>query len=234
MKALSDLSLDNKTASKSLALNSSKILTSMTATDAEIDLLAGCPGIVNNLTNNWNRINAALGSVIVAETIPMINHTGNIGALTDGRMYFIAIWLEKAYTVTGVKFYTTTQGVYTADNNNKVSLYTYSAGTMTRRADSTTNGNLWKTAANAWTTQAFASTYAASPGLHFIGWLYNSSAQTTAPVLGGTQLNSNAGNLDYTNSGKFSGYINAQTDTPSSQAHSGLTINSQVPYFGLY
>jgi hypothetical protein len=189
---------------------------------------------VDNRTNNDIRIHAALGGVALAETIPLYLLGGNVGAQTDGRMYFVAVWLEKAATLTGVKWYQNTQGAYTADNNNKIGLYTYSGGTMTLVASSTNDGNIWKAASNTWASKAFSATYAAAAGLFFIGFLYNSSAQTTAPVLGGTNINSAAATFDYTNSARISGYVNTQTDLPSSQAMSGLTINTMMPFFALY
>lgn len=239
MKVLNNISLDFATASKALKLDSSKNIVPGTPSDTEQGYEAGVTSAIQTqFTNKCNsdlRINTALGSVVLAQTIPVYGITGNTGAFTDGRMYFIAVWLEKDATINGVKFYQATQGAFTADNNNKVGLYSYSAGTMTLIASNTvTDANLWKAASNTWTSKAFTTPYAAVAGLYFVGFLYNSSAQTTAPVLGGTQIDSLAAQLDYTNSAKLSCYINTQTDLPGSQAHSGLTINIMVPYFALY
>ena len=51
------------------------------------------------------------------------------GALTSQRINFVAVWLPKAATITGVKWIQSANGSYTASNYNGVGLYTYSGGT---------------------------------------------------------------------------------------------------------
>lgn len=160
-------------------------------------------------TNNTISVYQALGSAIKAASVG-INYQNDVAlttfTLTDGRCQYFAVWLDQAATITGVGFYQRTQGVYTADQTNQVGLYTYSGGTMTRVASSTNNGNLWKAASNTWVKEPFSSTYSASAGLYFIGFVYNSSAETTAPVISaGRAVNtSNEMTMDFTNSATIS------------------------------
>lgn len=178
-----------------------------------------------------------LGSVILGE--PILGTAANITAsngLSNQNMRFIAIYLPKDATLTGVKWYQATQGSYTASNYNGVGLYSYSGGTLTKVASSTDDGNIWKGSSNTWQSKAFSSTYAASAGVYFVGFLYCRSAETTAPAIGFFPLSANAavGGVDFTNSAKLQGTLSGQTALPSSQAMSGITATTQSPYAGVY
>lgn len=155
--------------------------------------------------------------------------------LVDGRVYFAAVDLPYAATLTGARFLMNQQGSYTADNNNRIGLYTYSAGTLTLVASSTNNGNLWKAAVNSLISEPFSSTYVAAASLYYVAFVYNNSAQTTAPTLGAkpdTYINVSL-EVDLTNSAKITGYV-AGADIPSSQSMSGLTTNVSRFWVGLY
>ena len=146
---------------------------------------------------------------------------------TSQTIYFTAYYLPIAQTITGVKFFQSTQGNYTASNYNGVGLYTYNAGTLTQVASSTNDGNIWKGGAQTWQTKAFSSTYNAQPGIYFIAVLYSSSAVTSSPALGSTNsASANAAVYDFTNSAKLSASINAQTSLPASQVMSSLTTST--------
>ena len=175
----------------------------------------------NDVYAAWN----ALGSGFLGMNCVSPNNLVTVStALTNQRIQFIAYYLPKAVTVTGVKWYQGTQGNYTANNYNGVGLYTYSGGTLTRVASSTDDGNIWKATSSTWSSKAFSATYSASKGIYFIGLLYCSSAQTTAPTVGvSTTYQAAAQIFDFTNSAKITSYIIAQTSFPSSQAMSGLT-----------
>lgn len=157
-------------------------------------------------------------------------------ALVDGAIYFVAVYLPSAATLTGVKFYQSVQGSYTADNNNYIGLYTYSAGTLTQVAVSTNNGNLWKGSAATVIAEPFSSTYAAAAGLYFVGFIYNSSAQTTAPTIGckTNALNNAVSASDFSNSAKLVGNVVSQTSLPSTQAMSGVATDLKRFWVALY
>jgi hypothetical protein len=148
---------------------------------------------------------------------------------------FVACWVPVAGTITGVRWFQTVQGAYTANNFNGVALYSYSAGTLTRQAVSTDDGNIWKATASAWSNKNFAATYNAAAGLYFVGFLWCRSAQTTAPALY-ANASFNAGDviLDFTNSAKLSATVTGQTSLPTSQASSGLSTAIAGVYALLY
>lgn len=180
---------------------------------------------------------SAGGSPWVAQTLdlPLIN-AGTSTALVDNTVRFVAVWLPKATTLTGIRVYVRTLGAYTGDNNNRVGLYTYSGGTLTLVASSTNSSTLWTSSANAFQTIAFSGTYSAQPGLYFVGLLYNQSAQTTAPALAGGAAFSNVAMVTYqgTNSIKYFGTLAGQNDLPSTQAMSGVTGVTASYWVALY
>jgi hypothetical protein len=177
----------------------------------------------------------ALGSSIKAQTLacelPEVSTGSN---LADGTIYYHAVYLATDQTITGAKFFTVTQGVYTADNTNQVGLYSYSAGTLTLVASSTNNGNLFKATGATFETEAFSSTYAATAGLYYVAYVYNTSAQTTAPAVGiGTASSTGTGIADFTNSSAF--YLTGTgTSLPASVSASSLTVTTSRKWASIY
>jgi hypothetical protein len=179
---------------------------------------------------------AALGSPFLAQTVGCPIQTSNTStALVDGQIKFTAVYLAKAATITGIRVYVRTLGSYTPDNNNRVGLYTYSAGVLTLVASSANSGTLWTSAANAFQTIAFSSPYAASVGIYFVGILYNNSAQVTAPTIAtGTALNNAAmAALAFTNSAKLYGTANG-TDLTTPINMSAITASTIPTWVTLY
>lgn len=176
----------------------------------------------------------SLGSVALAQNYS--HATMNTSAnLVDTRASFYSIYLPKAATLTGVKWYQNTQGNYTGDQNNRVGLYTYSAGSMTLVASCANDANLYKASSNTFTNKAFSSTYSAVAGLYFICFLYNQSAEVTPPALGQRPVpHAATATFDFTNSAKYSGWITGQTDLPSPQTTAGLTAENNAVWVGLY
>lgn len=193
----------------------------------------------NKLADNVRTLTyIALGSAILAETVGVgVQDANTAFTLVNNTMRFTPVYLTKAQTLTGVKIWTRIQGSYTANNNNRIGLYTYSGGTLTLVASCANDGNLWQTAAsNALMTKAFSSTYAAAAGLYYVGLLYCRSAETTAPqIVQGTSMNNTGqGTLDFTNSAKLFASLGAQTDLPSSTTMAALTANLNPIHVMLY
>jgi len=168
----------------------------------------------------------AMGSTIIGYNLDGNPSNGvSVQNMVSQRAYFTAVRLNKAQTVTGVKWIQTTAGDYTANNYNGVGLYSYSGGTLTLVASSTDDGNIWKATSGTMASKAFSSTYSAAAGIYFVAFLYSSSAQTTAPalqILGPASATNLI--LDLTNSAKTSSLISSQTALPSpTQAMSGLS-----------
>lgn len=182
-------------------------------------------------------IMALLGSTILAE--PVVGNAFRLSTsltMTDGDLRVCAIYIPKTMTITGVKWYHATQGSYTADNYNGVGLYSYSGGNITLVASSTNDGNIWKATGNTWNSKAFSSTYNASPGIYFVAFIYNSSAQTTAPQIRAIGLGLVAlTTLDFKNSAKISAFLAGQTTLPAGPtAMSTMTEGSTVGWMALY
>ena len=179
-------------------------------------------------------LHMGLGGSVLAETLPAYM-IGSTQALADTRVYFYAVYLSTDQTITGVLWYQTTTGAYTADNYNGVGLYSYSGGTLTLQASSTDDGDIWK-ASTGIRTKAFSSTYAATAGVYYIAIHYNSSAVTTPPAIGKyvTASQSSIPAMDYTNSAKRGGYINSLTALPASQAASGIASYQVNFYLAIY
>lgn len=146
--------------------------------------------------------------------------------LTDGRIEFAAVYVQEASTLTGVGWFQTVAGNFTGDNSNGIALYSYSGGTLTKVAETANDANLLKGTSNTWQKAAFTSPYSAAAGVYYVAFLYNSSAQTTAPAVG-TANYSNSGASGqgtlFTNSARVAGILNSQTSFPSTVASSSLS-----------
>jgi phage tail protein X len=195
-------------------------------------------GSSNINTDEWISIYNALGSAIVAQEFPITLATTTL-SMTNQRQYFQAFWLTNSATLNGVKWYQTVAGNFTASNFNGVALYTYSAGTLTMVASSANDatGTLWKTTANTIGSKTFSSTYQANPGLYYVSYLYsNGSATTTPTIAASTAMTGNGAlnNLDFTNSGKLSGFVSS-TSLTASILSSALTANTVAhAWMGIY
>jgi hypothetical protein len=186
-------------------------------------------GSGNIYVDNSLQIMSALGSTIKAISFGFdYGQFGTLntgGALLSGRLQFIPIYLTQATTLNGVKISCSTTGNYTGNNYNGVGLYTYSGGTLTLVASTANDANFWKPTANTITNKPFSATYSAAAGLYYLGFLYSSSAQTTAPALPVVNIFASPyGTMDFTNSAKIYGSINSQTALPSTQAMSGVAV----------
>lgn len=178
----------------------------------------------------------ALGSAIKAQTFgATLNSINAIGNLTDGRMEMVAVYLPVAATLTGVKFFSGTAGNFTGDNTNSIGLFSYSAGTVTKVAETANDANIWKGTSNTWQTVAFSSTYAAAAGLYYVALIYNNSAQTIAPAIGicASMQSGTISQADFTNSAKIHSF-KAQSTLPSSTTMSTMTAQGSVKYVALY
>lgn len=235
------------TASRAVATDANGLPTASTTTAAELDFVSGAS---SNIQTQINAITAtsiedttikayqALGSTIKAQTVGQsIARITSIGVLTNQLISFVAVYLNTSQTLTGVKWWQGALGSYTANNENRVGLYSYSGGTLTLVASSTNDGNLWQTAASAsMGSKAFSSTYAAAAGLYYVAFLYCRSAAVTVPQIGlcANIQNANIQALDFTNSAKIWAYKTGVTALPATQAMSGLTADVGNFWISIY
>lgn len=182
------------------------------------------------------RILQALGSDIKGLSFGAGYPSDNFANLADNYIFFTAVWLPVAATITGVKFHVAQTGSYTADNENRIGLYTWSSGTLTLVASCADDANLWAGALGV-NTKAFSSTYAASAGLYFVGALYNNSAQVTVPRLttnGVILYSSGTCTMGMANTSKVCMNQNPHNTLPSSVTVSATSNQQQPLWFALY
>ena len=145
--------------------------------------------------------------------------------LTTGQMRLVMVRLEKDATLTGIAYHLGTQGSYTANNYNGFGLYTFTGGTATLVASTTSDGTVFSQTAGL-QKKAFSSTYAAVAGVYYIGLLYSRSAETTAPAVILYNLGASGvmNTFDFTNT-QYIGltYGSALTTLPSSITLSSAT-----------
>lgn len=180
----------------------------------------------------------ALGSPVLSQTVNQkLEYANTSTNMVDNQIKYEVVYLPKAATLTGIKVYVRVLGAYTGDNNNRIGLYTYSAGTLTLVASSANNASLWTSAANAIQTIPFSGTYSATAGLYVVAFLYNNSAQTTAPALAsGVALNNlvmASTAMGFTNSAKLHG-TSTGNDLSSSITMSSITASVIPSWVALY
>ena len=153
------------------------------------------------------------------------NISGAFG-MTSQQLLLVAVYVPFATTITGVKWFQIIQGNYTASNYNGVGIYSYSGGTLTLQASSTDDGNIWKGSVNSNQSKAFSSPYSAAAGVYYIGAIYSSSAQTTAPQIGAATAKNNGGQGDFTNTARINTTLATQTSltTPITISSTSATI----------
>jgi hypothetical protein len=155
--------------------------------------------------------------------------------LLDSTIYVTAVYIPVAETITGVRFSLSVQGNYTADGNNRVGLYKVSGTTATLVASTANDGDLWKGAQYAWTNHAFSSTYSAEAGAYYIGFLYNYSAQTAAPIIYCGEAVALGNQSSFMgNSVRVRGTLANQSDLPSSFNMTSASTKTDSPMIILY
>lgn len=116
--------------------------------------------------------------------------------LTDGYIPFTKLKsVPYSQTLSSLKFIIATAGNYTPDNENRVCLIKLVGTTYTivaSTANDTADPNIFEAANSTIVTATFTTPYVAAANEDlYVGFLYNSSAQTTAPILYGV-TNGNA------------------------------------------
>ena len=172
-----------------------------------------------------------MGSPIIAETRDSFD-CANGSNMASGKVNVEAIYIPFPMLVSGaIVFLVTAQGIFTANNENAIGLYSYSAGILTRIAISANNGDIWEVLGPS--QVPFVTPITLSKGLYFVASIYSSSAQTQSPAIKCHAVNQPITLLE-TNDAKSSSFITNQTALASSIAMSSLTLNSAPYYFALY
>jgi len=177
----------------------------------------------------------ALGSTIKAIPLGMYAYGSEDVALTDGSVFWQAIYLEKDTLLSGIKFSLQTAGDYTATDSNQVALFTYDAGTVTLVRKSKSNADLWKATANTTVSAPFTSQYQAVKGLYYVAGIYNESGNSQVPIIycGGLS-NINLMKFDLANDAKLSGtegiYVTFPATRSMTDINSGTYTRGLFPY----
>lgn len=140
--------------------------------------------VYENTENSVMRDMKAMGIPIVI--IPMgtqfLGQTAG-NTLVDGSIPGMLIEVKKNTILTGFKIAIKTQGVFTGDNYNGIAINSISGGVATKIAETPNDENIWKGASNSIVTKDLAAPITLTPGLYTINFIYNNSAQTTAPII---------------------------------------------------
>jgi hypothetical protein len=180
----------------------------------------------------------AFNSSLIAQTVSVPAQTANTSTtLTSGTALYGAVYLPKATTCTGVTFFLKTAGLFTANNENSLALYSVekTTGDITRVAISANLGSNWTGTANAYKQVNWTASVSLPAGVYMVGALFNYSAITTLPAIasGAALANSAMGNVLMTPNAKL--YC-TQSLTAQGSAHAAgfLTATTITPWFGLY
>ena len=177
----------------------------------------------------------AMGSTIKGYTltVPNPNNVTATASIGGGVISYIAVYIPKTVTVTGVRWYNATNAVGASTSYNGVGLYSVSGATLTLIASSTDDATCWTQGANSWRSKAFSSTQSISRGIYYIAILANYA--TTAPFVGiGTAATNVAvKTFDFTNSLRFNATTN-NTTFPSSLNASSFNANASNVAVYLY
>jgi hypothetical protein len=179
----------------------------------------------------------SFGSTIKAQTFPINEIAIGATAMSSGVIWYAAIRVTTAQTITGVKWYQAAQGNYVATGYNGVGIYTYSGGTLTRLDTSANDGNIWKAGGLTFPSKAISTPQSISAGTTLIvAVLFQSLSTSTSPKLG-TQtapFNVTVNNGDFTNSAKLTGYSFGSI-LPTTINMSAITGSAAInTWIGLY
>lgn len=209
-------------------------------TDSTLEIeIVSLPGGSSSYMSSNLRARRKLGSALVGESInAQLHQLANSYTMFDNTVCYVALDIPDTVTAAaGLKFVLTQAGVYTADQNNYVALFSLSGTTLTREAISANDGNLWKATANTMVSVPFTSTVDISPNkVYYAAFLYNNSAQTTNPNLAGNAFGSITALSfqDFTNSAVLHGRVSAQNTIPATQATTGITVSTDRIWVGIY
>jgi len=183
----------------------------------------------------WVEAMQALGGNIKAVPLWCDMDASTSYTLVDGTIFTSAFYLTKDMLITGVRWALATQGDYTADNNNRIGLYKVTGTTATLVASTANDPDLWKSAAYAWQTLPFTQSYQAEKGIYYVSFIYNSSAQVTAPAIYAGESFTLGNMSSFLGNGvRVRGIFSAQTDLQASFNITHANTQNASPMMILY
>lgn len=137
-----------------------------------------------------NMLNAAGSNITVTPVAAEFGGSNTTPALVDGTIYYNMVVVTDSTRLTSFQYSLQTSGVFTGDNNSVIGIYSFSAPTFTKIGNTATDaaGAKWKVGIGLSSTTNLVTPVWLAPGKYAIMYLYNSSAQTTAPSVYGISL----------------------------------------------
>lgn len=181
----------------------------------------------------------AYGSGIVGGGPPGITWTmaTSSATITTNQPRWVTMVVPKTDTYTGLAFWISTQGVFTAAGTNCVALFTGTSGTLTKAAESANDATIFTQAAGTLVKVPFTSPLALTSHQVVKAFiLRNASAEVTPTTLAApvTQPATTHSALDFPSSIKLIGTSSSLYVAPSTQAESGINAGNSTPYVMLY
>lgn len=154
--------------------------------------------------------------------------TGAPVTLVDGRVwYFMLDEITKTTTVTSIQFYEVATASFTADNTNNIALCRYDGTNFVKIAETANDGTMYNTGNSAKTVN-LTSPIVITPGTYAVAFVYNSSAQTTAPTIAAVATSFQS--FMYPSNFKIASYTTGAS-IPSSVAVSSCTGTTSMGWF---
>lgn len=137
-----------------------------------------------------NMLNAAGSNIKVIPFAIELGGSNTTPALVDGTIYYNMVVVTDSTLLTSFQYSLSASGNFTGDNNNVIGIYSFANPTFTKIGNTATEaaGAKWKVGTGLVSTSALVTPVWLAPGKYAIMYLYNSSAQTTAPSVYGLSL----------------------------------------------
>lgn len=162
------------------------------------------------------------------------------GSLTmvDQQIRFSPLKISVSTTITGVRYGSVTAGNYTANNENRIGIYSFNVltGLLTLVAATTNDGTLWATTSNTVGSRNLTTPWTATAGIYWSAVLYCRSVVVSAPGIasGNASLFVPVMETAFAGSNKVCMLLAAQTSLPSSVNMSALTRSGTPIWIQLY
>ena len=177
----------------------------------------------DNSLKKWKAFGSTMNFVPMCPLVSTATLT-----LVDGRAYYTLYYLEDSIILTGFKYALTTAGNFIEDQYNGIALYSVSGATLTYITKTANDVNIWKSTANTVASKALPSPVVLAPGFYALGMLYNSSSQTTAPVIQSYSTLVFTLGQGFANNWTISNYLNAPQNDVSTTFSSTTFYGSNL------
>lgn len=158
--------------------------------------------------------------------------------MTDQQVRFSPLKIPNNVTITGVRYGSVTAGNYTANNQNRIGIYSFDSltGLLTLVASTTNDGTLWATTSNTVGLRNLTTPWVAAAGIYWSAVLYCRSAAVSAPGIacGNASLFAPVMETGFTGSNKVCMLLNGQIALPASVNMSALTRSGNPVWIQLY